>query len=72
MSIDHWRERSKAGDEVNGAVINTASASGTTLPNPGQVNYGAARIAAMTIVAAAELGRLGVRANAIAPAARRG
>jgi NAD(P)-dependent dehydrogenase (short-subunit alcohol dehydrogenase family) len=71
-ATEHWRERSKAGEEVNGAVINTISASGTTVPNPGQINYGAAKagIAAMTLVAAAELGRLGVRANAIAPAAR--
>ncbi len=71
-ATDHWRARSKAGEEVNGAVINTASASGTTLPNPGQTNYGAAKagIAALTLVAAAELGRLGVRANVIAPAAR--
>ncbi|MCW3016823.1 MAG: putative short-chain type dehydrogenase/reductase [Solirubrobacterales bacterium] len=71
-ATDHWRERSKAGEDVKGAVINTASASGIVLPNPGQVNYGSAKaaIAAMTLVAAAELGRLGVRVNAIAPAAR--
>ena len=68
----HWRERSKAGDEVKGAVINTASGSGTFLPNPGQVNYGAAKaaIAALTLVAAAELDRYGVRVNGIAPMAR--
>jgi NAD(P)-dependent dehydrogenase (short-subunit alcohol dehydrogenase family) len=71
-AVDHWKARSKAGDTVNGAVINTASASGTFLPNPGQVNYGAAKagIAAMTLVAAAELGRYDVRVNGIAPAAR--
>jgi NAD(P)-dependent dehydrogenase (short-subunit alcohol dehydrogenase family) len=71
-AADHWRTRSKAGEEVKGAVINTASASGTYLPNPGQANYGSAKaaIAALTLVAAAELGRLGVRVNAIAPAAR--
>ncbi len=57
---------------MNGAVINTASGSGTFLPNPGQANYGAAKaaIAALTLVAAAELPRIGVRANAIAPVAR--
>jgi NAD(P)-dependent dehydrogenase (short-subunit alcohol dehydrogenase family) len=68
----HWRERSKAGEEVRAAVINTASGSGTFLPNAGQANYGAAKagIAAMTLVAAAELERYGVRANAIAPVAR--
>jgi NAD(P)-dependent dehydrogenase (short-subunit alcohol dehydrogenase family) len=71
-ATDHWRERSKAGEEVRGAVINTTSASGTFLPNPGQANYGAAKaaIAALTLVAASELGRLGVRVNAIAPVAR--
>ena len=71
-AADHWRARSKAGEEVNGAVVNTTSASGTYLPNPGQANYGAAKaaIAALTLVAAAEMGRIGVRVNGIAPAAR--
>jgi NAD(P)-dependent dehydrogenase (short-subunit alcohol dehydrogenase family) len=71
-AVEHWKARSKAGETVNGAVVNTASASGTFLPNPGQVNYGAAKagIAAMTLVAAAELGRYGVRVNGIAPVAR--
>ena len=71
-AVDHWRARSKAGEDVNAAVINTASASGTFMPNPGQANYGAAKaaIAALTLVAAAELGRYGVRVNAIAPIAR--
>ena len=71
-AAEYWRARSKAGEEVNGAVVNTVSASGTFLPNPGQANYGAAKaaIAALTQVAAAELSRVGVRVNAIAPAAR--
>jgi NAD(P)-dependent dehydrogenase (short-subunit alcohol dehydrogenase family) len=71
-AVDHWKARSKAGEEVKAAVVNTASASGTYLPNPGQVNYGAAKagIAAVTLVAAAELGRYGVRVNGIAPVAR--
>ncbi|WP_372788605.1 SDR family oxidoreductase [Paraconexibacter sp.] len=71
-ATDHWRARSKAGETVNGAVINTASGSGTFLPNPGQANYGAAKaaIAALTLVASNELIRLGVRCNAIAPVAR--
>jgi len=68
----HWREQSKAGEQLNAAVINTASGSGTFLPNAGQINYGAAKagIAAMTLVAAAELERYGVRVNGIAPIAR--
>ena len=67
-----WRDRSKAGEQPNGAVINTASASGVTVPNAGQANYGAAKagIAALTLVAAQELERYGVRVNAIAPIAR--
>jgi NAD(P)-dependent dehydrogenase (short-subunit alcohol dehydrogenase family) len=71
-AADHWRARSKAGEEVSAAVINTASASGTYLPNAGQVNYGSAKaaIAAMSLVASQELERYGVRVNAIAPAAR--
>ena len=68
----YWKDRSKAGEPVAGAVINTASASGTFMPNAGQVNYGTAKagIAAMTLVAALELERYGVRVNAIAPIAR--
>lgn len=71
-ATDHWRARSKAGETVNGAVINTASGSGTFLPNPGQANYGSAKaaIAALTLVASNELVRIGVRCNAIAPVAR--
>jgi NAD(P)-dependent dehydrogenase (short-subunit alcohol dehydrogenase family) len=68
----YWKAQSKSGQPVRASVINTASASGTFLPNPGQANYGAAKagIAALTQVAAAELGRYGVRVNAIAPVAR--
>ena len=68
----YWKAQSKIGAQPNAAVINTASASGVTLPQPGQTNYGAAKagIAALTLVAAAELERYGVRVNAIAPVAR--
>lgn len=68
----HWRERSKAGEQFDAAVINTASPVGLTLPNLGQLNYAAAKagIAALTQVAAAELSRYGVRVNCIAPGAR--
>jgi NAD(P)-dependent dehydrogenase (short-subunit alcohol dehydrogenase family) len=68
----YWKAQSKAGADVKASVINTASASGTFMPNAGQANYGAAKagIAAMALVAALELDRYGVRANAIAPIAR--
>ncbi|WP_037361733.1 SDR family oxidoreductase [Amycolatopsis orientalis] len=68
----YWKAQSKAGADVQASVINTASASGTFMPNAGQANYGAAKagIAALTLVAADELERYGVRVNAIAPVAR--
>ncbi|MBV8463792.1 MAG: SDR family NAD(P)-dependent oxidoreductase [Acidimicrobiales bacterium] len=67
----YWRERAKAGETTPRAVVNTTSTSGL-MGNPGQSNYGAAKaaIAALTVIAAQELGRYGVRVNAIAPAAR--
>ncbi len=67
----YWRERVKAGHEVNAAIVNTSSTSGL-LGNPGQSNYGAAKsgIASFSVIAAQELSRYGVRVNAIAPAAR--
>jgi NAD(P)-dependent dehydrogenase (short-subunit alcohol dehydrogenase family) len=67
----HWRARSKAGDAVNASIISTTSGAGI-LNNPGQANYSSAKagIVALTLVAAKELGRYGVRANAIAPLAR--
>ena len=67
----YWRERTKAGQEVRASVINTSSTSGL-LGNPGQSNYGAAKsgIASFTVIVAEELKRYGIRANAIAPAAR--
>lgn len=68
----YWKARCKAGEQVTASVVNTASASGVTVPNAGQANYGAAKagIAALTQVAAEELDRYGVRVNAIAPIAR--
>ena len=66
----YWRDQSKAGHQVQGAVINTSSTSGL-FGNIGQTNYGAAKtgIATFSIIANAELGRYGVRVNAIAPVA---
>jgi NAD(P)-dependent dehydrogenase (short-subunit alcohol dehydrogenase family) len=71
FAAEHWRERSKAGDEVDARIVNTSSTSGI-FGNVGQTNYGAAKagIAAFTIIAAQELGRYGVTVNAIAPGAR--
>jgi NAD(P)-dependent dehydrogenase (short-subunit alcohol dehydrogenase family) len=66
----YWRERSKAGETNDGRIITTSSVSGL-YGNPGQTNYGAAKagIAAFTIIAAQEMHRYGVTANAIAPGA---
>jgi NAD(P)-dependent dehydrogenase (short-subunit alcohol dehydrogenase family) len=70
-AASHWRERSKAGEEVRGRVLNTSSPSGV-FGNIGQANYGAAKagIAGFTIIAAQELGRYGVTVNCLAPNAR--
>jgi NAD(P)-dependent dehydrogenase (short-subunit alcohol dehydrogenase family) len=67
----YWRERSKAGEQVRGRVINTSSPSGV-FGNIGQTNYGAAKagIAAFTVIAAQELARYGVTVNCVAPNAR--
>ena len=67
----YWRDRSKAGEANDARIINTSSSSGI-YGNIGQTNYGAAKagIAALTVIAAKELGRYGVTVNAIAPAAR--
>jgi NAD(P)-dependent dehydrogenase (short-subunit alcohol dehydrogenase family) len=70
-AANYWRELAKAGTTVKASIINTSSTSGL-IGNVGQANYGAAKagIAAFTVIIAEELGRYGVRANAIAPAAR--
>lgn len=67
----YWRERSKAGEDVSGRIVNTSSPSGL-YGNVGQSNYGAAKagIAAFTIIIAQELQRFGVTANAVSPSAR--
>ncbi len=70
-AAEHWRERSKAGEEVEAAIINTVSEAGL-YGGTGQANYVAAKagIAGMTIGLARELKKYGVRVNAIAPRAR--
>src|SRR3546814_17710290 len=54
------RERAKVGEANDARIINTSSGSGLDI-NPGQLNYGAAKagIAAMTNIAAKELGQIG-------------
>lgn len=66
-----WRDLAKAGTPVAGRIINTSSGAGLQ-GSIGQSNYSAAKggIASLTLVQAAELGRYGVTANALAPAAR--
>jgi NAD(P)-dependent dehydrogenase (short-subunit alcohol dehydrogenase family) len=63
-----WRERSKAGENVRAAMVNTVSSAGLQ-GNVGQANYGSAKagIAALTIITSLEGSRFGVRANAIGP-----
>jgi NAD(P)-dependent dehydrogenase (short-subunit alcohol dehydrogenase family) len=63
-----WRERFKAGENVQASIINTVSSAGLQ-GNPGQANYGSAKagIAALTVITSLEGSRYGVRANALAP-----
>ncbi|MFJ4465763.1 SDR family oxidoreductase [Streptomyces sp. NPDC088928] len=67
----HWRAEAKAGRVPEARVVNTGSGAGL-LGSVGQGGYSAAKagIVALTLVAAAEMGRYGVQVNAIAPAAR--
>jgi NAD(P)-dependent dehydrogenase (short-subunit alcohol dehydrogenase family) len=64
----YWREQSKAGKQPRAAIVNTVSGAGLQ-GQASQSNYGAAKagIAAMTIITSLELGRYGVRVNAISP-----
>ncbi|MDG1254223.1 MAG: SDR family oxidoreductase [Glaciecola sp.] len=66
-----WRDLSKAGKPVAARIINTSSGAGLQ-GSIGQSNYSAAKgaVASLTLVQAAELGRYGITANALAPAAR--
>jgi NAD(P)-dependent dehydrogenase (short-subunit alcohol dehydrogenase family) len=69
-AVAYWRERSKAGEQVDARIVNTSSPSGI-YGNVGQANYGAAKagIAALTQILGEELWRYGILANAIAPSA---
>lgn len=67
----YWRAQGKAGAAVDARVVNTTSGAGLQ-GSIGQAAYATAKggIAALTLVQATELGRYGITANAIAPAAR--
>jgi NAD(P)-dependent dehydrogenase (short-subunit alcohol dehydrogenase family) len=69
--VKRWRDQIKAGQKVDGRIVNTSSGAGLQ-GNIGQTNYSAAKggIASLTLVQAAELARYGITANALAPAAR--
>jgi NAD(P)-dependent dehydrogenase (short-subunit alcohol dehydrogenase family) len=69
----YWRDEVKASGPgaVDARIINTSSGAGL-MGSVGQAAYSAAKagIAGLTLVQAAELGRYGITANAIAPSAR--
>jgi NAD(P)-dependent dehydrogenase (short-subunit alcohol dehydrogenase family) len=69
-AVKHWRALGKAGEDVSGRIINTASESGL-YGQAGQVNYSAAKagIVSMTIVIAREMKKYGVTANVVCPRA---
>jgi NAD(P)-dependent dehydrogenase (short-subunit alcohol dehydrogenase family) len=71
LVMGYWRDQHKAGNPVDGRIINTSSGAGL-MGSIGQGNYAAAKagIACLTIQQAAEWGRYGVLVNAIAPDAR--
>lgn len=70
-AVDYWRAKQKKGANPNARIINTSSGAGLQ-GSIGQSAYSAAKggIASLTLVQAAELGRYGITANALAPAAR--
>lgn len=70
-AVDYWRAKQKQGQNPDARIINTSSGAGLQ-GSIGQSAYSAAKggIASLTLVQAAELGRYGITANALAPAAR--
>jgi NAD(P)-dependent dehydrogenase (short-subunit alcohol dehydrogenase family) len=70
-AVDYWRTCAKQGKAVDARIINTSSGAGLN-GSIAQSAYSAAKggIASLTLVQAAELGRYGITANALAPAAR--
>jgi NAD(P)-dependent dehydrogenase (short-subunit alcohol dehydrogenase family) len=67
----YWRDRANNNQHESGRIVNTSSGAGL-LGSIGQAAYSTAKagIVGLTLVQAAELGRYGVTANAIAPSAR--
>ena len=70
-AVDYWRAKQKAGGSPDARIINTSSGAGLQ-GSIAQAAYSTAKggIAALTLVQAAELGRYGITANALAPSAR--
>ncbi|MCC7394033.1 MAG: SDR family oxidoreductase [Sphingomonadaceae bacterium] len=70
-AVDYWRAKQKEGRAPDARIINTTSGAGLQ-GSIAQAAYATAKggIAALTLVQAAELGRYGITANALAPAAR--
>ncbi|MBX3594717.1 SDR family oxidoreductase [Sphingomonas sp.] len=70
-AVNHWRAKQKGGADPDARIINTTSGAGLQ-GSIAQAAYSTAKggIAALTLVQAAELGRYGITANALAPSAR--
>jgi len=70
-AVDYWRAKQKAGGQPDARIINTSSGAGLQ-GSIAQAAYSTAKggIATLTLVQAAELGRYGITANALAPSAR--
>jgi NAD(P)-dependent dehydrogenase (short-subunit alcohol dehydrogenase family) len=70
-AVNYWREKQKGGANPDARIINTSSGAGLQ-GSIAQAAYSTAKggIAALTLVQAAELGRYGITANALAPSAR--
>lgn len=70
-AVDYWRGKAKSGQSPDARIINTTSGAGLQ-GSIAQAAYSTAKggIASLTLVQAAELGRYGITANALAPSAR--
>jgi NAD(P)-dependent dehydrogenase (short-subunit alcohol dehydrogenase family) len=70
-AVDYWRAKQKTGTDPDARIINTSSGAGLQ-GSIAQAAYSTAKggIASLTLVQAAELGRYGITANALAPSAR--